>query len=83
MHVLIKVGVNQDAALREELIEICHSHIIGVDIANFEFTLVESTLRWLQLLHRLLFQTQSLLLGQLLLLVIVLQVDTIFVSNQS
>ena len=74
-HVLIKVCVNQDAAFREELIEIGYSHIIGVDVANFEFALVESALGWLQLLHRLL-QTQSLLLG-LLLLVIVLQVGEI------
>ena len=48
-HVLVKVGVDEDAALREELVEVSDGDVVGVDVADFELALVESALRWLQL----------------------------------
>ena len=49
-HILVEIGVYQDAALREELIEVRNSHSVSIDVANLELALSESTLGRLLLL---------------------------------
>ena len=49
-HILVEIGVYQDAALREELIEVRNGHSVSIDVANLELALSESTLGRLLLL---------------------------------
>ena len=49
-HILVEIGVYQDAALRKELIEVRNGHSVRIDVANLELALSESTLGRLLLL---------------------------------
>ena len=49
-HVLVEIGIYQDAALREQLIEVRNGHSVRIDVANLELALSESTLGRLLLL---------------------------------
>ena len=57
-HVLVEIRVYQDAALREELVEVGDSHGVGINISDFNFALGERSL-WRLLLRA---QSQRLLL---------------------
>ena len=49
-HILVEIGVYQDAALRKELIEVRNGHSVRIDVADLELALSESTLGRLLLL---------------------------------
>ena len=39
MHIFVKVGVDEGAALGEKFVEVGDGHVVGVDVAHFEFAL--------------------------------------------
>ena len=39
MHILVKVGVDEGAALGEKFVEVRDGHVVGVDVTHFEFAL--------------------------------------------
>lgn len=51
MHVLVEIGVDQDAALGEEFVQVSDSHSVCVNVADLELALRKGTLG--RLLHLL------------------------------
>ena len=49
-HILVEIGVDQDAALGEELVEVGNSHSIRVNVADLKLALSEGSLGRLLLL---------------------------------